>query len=128
MVTNTRPRPRPHRRQPAAPLEEQNLDRLFGALSDPTRRAILARLTEGSATVNALAEPFAMSRPAISKHLKVLESAGLVERLPDGRMTRCRLAAEGMEPAHEWLERYRRYWEQSLGRLAEYLENENPRP
>lgn len=69
-----------------------------------------------------------MSRPAISKHLKVLEAAGLVERLPDGRMTRCRLAAAGLEPAHEWLERYRRYWEQSLGRLAEYLENENLRP
>ena len=108
-------------------LDDGHLDRLFGALADPTRRAILGRLTAGAASVNRLAEPFAMSRPAISKHLKVLEAAGLVERLPDGRMTRCRLDAAGLEPAYEWLDRYRRYWEASLDRLAEYLENENPR-
>lgn len=105
---------------------DDRLDRLFSALADPTRRAILARLTHGTATVNALAEPFDMSRPAISKHLNVLEAAGLVERQPDGRMTRCSLEPAGLEHAHEWLERYRRYWEESLDRLAEYLENESP--
>lgn len=104
--------------------DDERLDRLFGALADPTRRAILARLTEGTATVGTLAEPFAMSRPAISKHLNVLETAGLVERQQDGRMTRCRLDAVALEGAYDWLERYRRYWEASLDRLAEYLENE----
>ena len=105
---------------------DERLDRLFGALADPTRRAILARLTHGTATVNELAEPFAMSRPAISKHLNVLEAAGLVERQPDGRMTQCSLEPSGLEDAYAWLERYRIYWEESLDRLAEYLENESP--
>jgi DNA-binding transcriptional ArsR family regulator len=107
-----------------AVFDDERLDRLFGALADPTRRAILARLTEGTATVSTLAEPFAMSRPAISKHLNVLETAGLVERRQDGRMTRCRLDAVALEGAYDWLDRYRRYWEASLERLAEYLENE----
>jgi DNA-binding transcriptional ArsR family regulator len=106
--------------------DDDRLNRLFSALADPTRRAILARLTHGTATVNELAGPFDMSRPAISKHLNVLEAAGLVERQPDGRMTQCSLEPTGLEHAHEWLERYRRYWEESLDRLAEYLENESP--
>jgi DNA-binding transcriptional ArsR family regulator len=107
-----------------AQLDDAQLDRLFSALGDRTRRAILARLGGGPATVGALAEPFAMSRPAISKHLNVLETAGLVERLPDGRMTRCRLDPAGLETAHGWLDRYRSYWEASLNRLVDYLENE----
>jgi DNA-binding transcriptional ArsR family regulator len=107
---------------------DEDLDRVFRALADPTRRAILDRLARTDATVNALAEPFAMSRPAISKHLNVLAAAGLVERTPDGRMTRCRLDAAGLATASEWLDRYRRYWEESLGRLADLLENEQSRP
>lgn len=104
--------------------DDERLDRLFGALANPTRRAILARLTEGTATVSTLAAPFAMSRPAISKHLNVLEAAGLVERQQAGRKTRCRLEAVALEGAYDWLDRYRRYWETSLDRLTEYLENE----
>lgn len=98
------------------------LDRTFAALADPTRRAILARLAAGKASVTELAEPFEMSLPAISKHLKVLERAGLIEREADAQWRVCRLRGRRLREAHGWLERYRRYWEESLDQLVEYLE------
>lgn len=98
------------------------LDATFGALSDPTRRAILARLARGEAMVTELAEPFAMSLPAISKHLRVLESAGLLQREIDGRVHRCRLAAEPMKNAAAWIAQYRAFWETQFNALEKYLE------
>ena len=99
----------------------ETLDRTFAALADPTRRAILARLTSGQASVTELAAPFAMSLPAVSKHLKVLERAGLVAR---GRRAQWRPAQLQVEPLHEvadWLADYRRFWEERLDRFDEYL-------
>ena len=93
---------------------DRKLDLTFGALSDPTRRAILARLAQGEATVGELARPFDVSRPAISKHLRVLERAGRVSRTPHGRISRCELDAAPMQEAAAWVERYRRYWESQL--------------
>lgn len=101
---------------------EAELDLTFGALSDSTRRAILARLTRGDATVGELAEPFDISRPAVSKHLVVLERAGLVERSREGRVTRCALDAGPMREAAEWVVRYRRFWEERLDALTRYFE------
>lgn len=103
---------------------EASLDLTFGALADATRRSILARLAEGDATVGELARPFAVSRPAISKHLRVLERAGLVRRTPEGRVSRCSLDAAPMCEASEWVERYRTFWEGRLEALARYLEAE----
>jgi DNA-binding transcriptional ArsR family regulator len=94
----------------------------FAALADPTRRAILTRLARGEATVGELGEPFEISAPAISKHLRVLEGAGLIEREVDARWRICRLRAEPMHDAHDWLEAYRRHWEDSLDRLVEFVE------
>lgn len=102
-------------------MTPETLDSTFAALADPTRRAILARLRNGEATVTALAEPFDMSLPAISKHLKVLEGAGLITRSREAQSRPCRLAAKPMRDALAWLEDYRRYWEQSLDRLEDYL-------
>ncbi len=93
----------------------------FSALADPTRRAILARLSKGEASVNDLAAPFKMSLPAVSKHLKVLERAGLILRGRDAQWRPCRLNAEPMKQATGWLEEYRRYWEGSFDRLEDYL-------
>jgi len=93
----------------------------FAALADPTRRAILARLTSGEASVTELAEPFEMSLPAVSKHLKVLERAGLIARGREAQWRPCRLKADPLKDADEWLERYRRFWEESFDRLDEYL-------
>ena len=93
----------------------------FAALADPTRRAILARLSKREASVNDLAAPFAMSLPAVSKHLKVLERAGLISRGRDAQWRPCRLNAEPMKQATGWLEEYRHYWEESFDRLEEYL-------
>ena len=93
----------------------------FAALADPTRRAILARLTSGEASVTELAEPFEMSLPAVSKHLKVLERAGLIARGREAQWRPCRLKAGPLKDADEWLERYRRFWEESFDRLDEYL-------
>ena len=103
----------------------EHLDRVFGALADATRREILAVLAEGESTVGDLARPFDISRPAISKHLRVLERAGLVKRAADGRISRCRLDAGPMREAAEWVEFYRRYWEDQLEALARYLEGES---
>ena len=102
-------------------MPPDQLSNTFAALSDPTRRAILARLASGEASVTELAEPFAMSMPAISKHLKVLERAGLIARGREAQWRPCRLDAGPLEGAAEWLERYRTFWEQSLERLDEYL-------
>lgn len=101
---------------------DATLDATFAALADPTRRAILARLAEGEAHVGALVEPFAISGPAISRHLRVLEQAGLIEREVDAQWRVCRLRGPGLRAAHDWLSQYRRYWEASLDRLAELLE------
>jgi DNA-binding transcriptional ArsR family regulator len=98
------------------------LDLTFAALADPTRRAILARLSEGESTVGDLARPFEISRPAISKHLRVLERAGLVRRARDGRLSRCGLDATPMRDAAEWVEEYRQFWESQLDALARFLE------
>jgi DNA-binding transcriptional ArsR family regulator len=98
------------------------LDATFAALADPTRRAILARLATGEASVNELAEPFAMSQPAISKHLKVLERAGLISRGRDAQRRPCRIEAQPLAEADAWLERYRRIWEGNFQRLDALLE------
>ncbi len=98
------------------------LDTTFAALADPTRRAILARLAQGEASVTELAEPFAMSQPAISKHLKVLENAGLVSRGRDAQKRPCRLEAQRLAQATEWLEHYRTFWEAQFERLDGLLE------
>ena len=97
------------------------LSRTFSALADPTRRAILARLTSGEASVTELAEPFEMSLPAISKHLKVLERAGLITRGRAAQWRPCRLAADPLRGAADWLEHYRIFWDQSLDRLEDYV-------
>jgi len=94
----------------------------FSALSDPTRRAILARLASGAASVGELAEPFAMSLPAVSKHLKVLEHAGLIRRGREAQWRPCQLEAGPLKDAADWLEHYRRFWEQSFDRLGDYLD------
>ncbi len=93
----------------------------FSALADPTRRAILARLTSGATSVTELAEPHDMSLPAISKHLRVLEHCGLITRSRAGQVRPCQLKAEPMKDAVDWLEHYRRHWEESLDRLGDYL-------
>ena len=93
----------------------------FAALADPTRRAILARLALGETSVTQLAEPFEMSMPAISKHLKVLERAGLISRGREAQWRPCKLEAEPLKQVAGWLEEYRRFWEQSFDRLDEYL-------
>jgi DNA-binding transcriptional ArsR family regulator len=99
-----------------------NLDATFSALADPTRRAILARLAEGEASVMELAAPFAMSQPAISKHLRVLENAGLISKGRDGQKRPCHIEAEPLEAANGWLERYREFWEANYQRLDNLLE------
>jgi DNA-binding transcriptional ArsR family regulator len=104
------------------------LDATFAALADPTRRAILARLASGEATVNELAEPFAMSQPAISKHLKVLERAGLISRGRDAQRRPRRLEAQPLAEASEWLERYREFWEGNFQRLDALLHELQVKP
>lgn len=99
------------------------LSQKFAALADPTRRAILARLSEGEATVNQLAEPFDMNLAAVSKHLKVLERAGLISRGREAQWRPARLEPMALKGIAEWIEHYRRYWEQSFDRLEGYLRN-----
>ena len=103
-------------------LADGRLDATFAALADPTRRAILARLASGEASVRELTEPFAMSQAAISKHLKVLERAGLISRAQEAQRRPRRLEAAPLAEANEWLERYRQFWEDSYGRLDALLE------
>lgn len=105
-----------------AQFTSARLDATFAALADPTRRAILARLAKGDASVAELAEPFAMSQPAISKHLKVLERAGLISRGQDAQRRPRRLQAKPLEEANEWLEGYREFWEDQFQRLDSLLE------
>ncbi len=103
-------------------MRTDTLTLTFSALADPTRRAILERLSHGEAPVSELAEPFAISQPAISKHLKVLEKAGLISRGRDAQWRPARLQAEPLKDVSVWLERYRRNWEESYERLDEYLQ------
>ena len=100
---------------------QESLDATFGALADPTRRAILARLSSGDLRVTDVAEPFDVSLPAVTKHLDVLERAGLVVREKEGRVRRCQLVASPLREAAEWIERYRRFWESQFDALARYL-------
>ncbi len=102
-------------------MPTDRLSTTFAALADPTRRAILARLALGETSVSELAQPFDMSMPAISKHLKVLERAGLVARSREAQWRPCRLEAGPMKDATAWLEHYRKFWEQSFDRLEDYL-------
>lgn len=102
-------------------MHTDRLSSTFAALADPTRRAILARLSLGETTVSELAEPFEMSLPAVSKHLKVLEKAGLIARGRDAQWRPCRIEAAPLKEATDWLEHYRKFWEQSLDRLDAYL-------
>jgi DNA-binding transcriptional ArsR family regulator len=104
-------------------MNTQRLDATFSALADPTRRAILAKLASGEASVTELAEPFAMSQPAISKHLKVLEKAGLISRGRDAQRRPCRLEAAPLGELAGWIERYREHWEQRFDRLESLLED-----
>ncbi len=106
-------------------LGNEQLDATFAALADPTRRAILKRLASGQASVNELAEPFAMTQPAISKHLKVLERAGLISRGRDAQRRPCRLEARRLAEANNWLENYRKFWEGSFERLDNLLKEMN---
>lgn len=109
-------------------MPSADLSTLFAALADPTRRAILARLSEGDAPVKELAEPFALSGPAITKHLKVLERAGLISRSREGQQRPCRLEPRALAPAADWIEQYRAMWEEQLDRLDAYLKSVAPRP
>jgi len=104
------------------------LSQTFSALADPTRRAILARLATGAATVGELAEPFDMSLPAVSRHLRVLTDAGLIERHTEAQWRRCTLRGEGLRAAADWMEFYRRFWESQLDRLDAFLKRTVPRP
>jgi DNA-binding transcriptional ArsR family regulator len=104
------------------------LSRTFAALADPTRRAILARLASGDATVGELAEPFDMSLPAVSRHLKVLTQAGLIGRSADAQWRRCSLRGEGLRQAADWIDFYRRFWEAQFDRLDAFLSRTAPKP
>jgi DNA-binding transcriptional ArsR family regulator len=104
-------------------MTTDQLSKTFSALADPTRRAILSRLTGGEATVTEIAAPFEMSLPAVSKHLKVLEEAGLIARGREAQWRPARLRAEPLKAADEWIERYRQFWEGRFDRLGQYLED-----
>ena len=104
--------------------EISNLDQVFFALSDGTRRAILSRLAEGSTTIGELAEPFSISSPAISKHMKILEKAGLIERRIDGRQHHCSLSTSALKTAEDWINFHRKFWESRLDALEDLLTNE----
>ena len=103
-------------------IDNKNLDAVFAALADPTRRAILSKLAAGEASVNEIAEPFQMSQPAVSKHLKVLERAGLIERNIDKQRRPARLKAEPMAAAVQWLEEFKTFWTSSFDQLDDLLE------
>src|SRR6266436_5132330 len=107
-------------------LNMDALSQTFSALSDPTRRAILARLATGAATVGELAEPFDMSLPAVSRHLRVLTDAGLIERHTEAQWRRCELRGEGLRAAADWIDEYRRFWEQQFDKLEAFLKRTAP--
>jgi DNA-binding transcriptional ArsR family regulator len=107
------------------PEAEDSLDLILRALGDQTRRALLARLAEKAAMVTELAQPFAMSLPAVSRHIRVLEKAGLVARTIDGRVHRCSLSATPLKEVEKWLRQYRRFWEGTLDSLARYVEEDS---
>jgi DNA-binding transcriptional ArsR family regulator len=111
----------------AANAKEEKLDAIFSALGDSTRRKILARLARGSTTITELAEPFAMTLPAVSKHLRVLENAGLVKRHREGWYHHCHLETRPLEEANAFLARYRPFWENTLDALAKYVEEPSSR-
>jgi DNA-binding transcriptional ArsR family regulator len=102
-------------------MSQDHLSEVFAALADPTRRAILARLAGGEATVKELAEPFQMSAPAITKHLKVLQRAGLISQGRQAQWRPCKLEAKPLQDASDWIEQYRQFWEESFDRLEDYL-------
>ncbi len=106
------------------------LSRTFAALADPTRRAMLTRLSKGQANVSELARPFLkrMSLPAVTKHVKVLESAGLITKARDRQQRRCKLQAQALKDAADWMQQYRAFWEESFDRLDEYLKTLTPPP
>ncbi len=104
-------------------IPEEHLSATFAALADPTRRAMLKRLAQGEASVTELAEPFQLSLPAISKHLKVLEKAGLVERSREAQWRPCRLQTKPLREVADWVDQYRRFWEERLDRLEAYLKD-----
>ena len=104
-------------------MPTDSLSTVFSALADPTRRAILTRLSRGEASVKELAKPFAMTLPAISKHLKVLERAGLIQRGQEAQWRPCRLRAAPLKKAANWMEQYRQFWEDRLDRLEDYLQS-----
>lgn len=106
----------------------RQLDLIFRALGDGTRRALLAKLAEKPAMVTELAKPFAMSLPAVSRHIRVLEQAGLVAREVDGRVHHCSLSAEPLKDVERWLTQYRRFWEGTLDSLARYVEDDSGKP
>ncbi len=106
------------------PQTSQQLDQVFFALSDGTRRGILARLAQGSTTIGELAAPFEISKPAISKHMKILENAGLIERTITGRQHQCTLTTSGLKTAEDWLNFHRRFWESRFTALSELLQKE----
>ena len=108
-------------------LNMDTLSQTFQALADPTRRALLARLATGAATVGELAEPFDMSLPAVSRHLKVLTDAGLIERHTEAQWRRCELRGEGFRAATDWIEFYRRFWEQQFDKLDAFLKRTAPK-
>ena len=109
-------------------LNMDALSQTFQALADPTRRALLARLASGDATVGELARPFDMSLPAVSRHLKVLTEAGLIERSTEAQWRRCALRGDGLRAAADWIEFYRRFWEQQFDRLDALLARTAPKP
>jgi len=104
-------------------MQSDQLSATFSALADPTRRAILARLAEGETTVTELARPFRMSLPAVSKHLKVLERAGLITQGREAQWRPCRLEAKPLQQASDWVDAYRKFWDQRLDRLEDYIRN-----
>jgi len=109
-------------------MTPEQLDATFGALADPTRRAILARLSRGETSVKELAQPFDISPPAITKHLKVLERAGLITRSREAQWRPCQLNAAPLRDAAQWIEHYRRFWEESFDRLDDYLRQLQTQP
>jgi len=104
-------------------MQNDQLSATFSALADPTRRAILARLAEGESTVTELARPFRMSLPAVSRHLKVLERAGLIRQGREAQWRPCRLEAKPLQQASDWVDKYRKFWDQRLDRLEDYIRN-----